>query len=105
MSKNLNFNINLFTEGENFFDILKAFIRDYKDSQWPHERERKAFAEKLFLEALKTYEEGIKADEMRLQTGLEMEQDLIILSKMKDRFDYWTNKFEEVSGKEYDKNC
>ena len=52
MSKNLHFNINLYTDGEMFLIVLKAFIRDYKDSQWPHEVERATYAQELFKKAL-----------------------------------------------------
>ncbi len=98
MSKNLEFNINLYTDGDMFFDILKAFIRDYKDSKWPHEINRAAFARGLFQAALVTFKEGIKADENRVQEGFYTEKDLEILNEMKTRLDYWKNKYEELTG-------
>lgn len=96
MSKNLEFNINLYTYGEMFFDVLKAFIRDYKDSQWPHEIERTTFAKELFKKALDTFEEGIKADENRIQEGFYTDRDLKIVKEMRARLDYWKKKYEEL---------
>ena len=98
ISKNLGFNINLYTDGEIFFDILKAFIRDYKDSQWPHEVERATFAQELFKKALDTFDEGIKVDEKRLQEGFYTERDLKIIKEMRVRYDYWKRKYEELVG-------
>lgn len=96
MSKNLGFNINLYTDGEMFFDILKAFIRDYKDSKWPHEIERAAFAKELFKKALDSFEAGIRADENRIQEGFYTERDLKIVKEMRSRLDYWQKKYEEL---------
>ncbi len=98
MSKNLEFYINLYTDGEMFFDILKAFIRDYKDSQWPHEIERSTFAKELFKKALDTFETGIKADENRIEEGFYTEKDLEILKEMKVRLGYWKKKYGELVG-------
>jgi hypothetical protein len=96
MSKNLGFNINLYTDGEMFFDILKAFIRDYKDSTWPHEIERATFARELFKKALGVFEEGIEVDGNRVQEGFYTEKDLEILKEMRVRLDYWKKKYEEL---------
>ena len=98
MSKNLEFNINLYTDCEMFFDVLKAFIRDYKDSKWPHEIERAAFAQGLFKKALSTFKEGIKADKNRIQEGFYTERDLKIVEEMRTRLDYWEKKYEELVG-------
>lgn len=98
MSKNLVFNINLYTDGEMLFNILKVFIRDYKDSKWPHEVERISFAKELFKKALDTYEEGIKADESRIQEGFYTDADMKIVKEMRGRYDYWKKKYEELVG-------
>ncbi|MCR4429808.1 MAG: hypothetical protein NUV45_02175 [Tepidanaerobacteraceae bacterium] len=97
MFKNLEFSINLYSEGEKFFDILKAFIRDSRKSQWPHERERVMFARELFRKALDTFEGGIKAAETKAEEGFHTEQDLKLIKEMRARCDYWKKKFEEVA--------
>ncbi|TYP56726.1 hypothetical protein [Thermosediminibacter litoriperuensis] len=96
MIKDLEFSINLYTEGEKFFDVLKAIIRDSKKSQWPHERERAVYAEELFKRALDTFEEAIHIAETRVEEGLHIEQDLKIIKELKAKRDYWKKKLEEV---------
>lgn len=100
MSQNLDFNINLYTDGEMLFNILKVFIRDYKNSTWPHEIERVEFAKKLLADALRAYEEGIKAKEERIQQGFYIDQDLKIVEEMKARLEYWKNKYYELVGEQ-----
>ncbi|MCG0274793.1 MAG: hypothetical protein L5655_01340 [Thermosediminibacteraceae bacterium] len=97
MIKNLEFSINLYTEGEKFFDILKAVIRDSKKSQWPHERERACYAEDLFKRALDTFDEAILIAENRVKEGLCIEHDLKLIGDLKAKRDYWKNKLEELS--------
>jgi hypothetical protein len=100
MFGNLEFSINLYTEGEKFFDMLKAVIRDSKKSQWPHEKERAVFAEQLFKKALDTFEEGIKTAESKVEEGFHTEQDLRLVKDMREKCDYWKKKlYEAVSGK------
>ncbi len=102
MIKDMDFTINLFTEeGDQFFDLLKAFIRDSKNSRWPHEIERKAFAERLFKKAIISFEDGIKATENRVGEGFRTEQDLKVLKEMKAKCEYWKKKYEQVTGTDY----
>ncbi len=102
MLEEMKFTINLFTEGDLFFDLLKTFIRDSKNSQWPHERERAAYAEQLFKNALKTYENGVLSLENRIQQGFQTEQDKKMVKRMREKYDYWKKKYDEVvNDKEY----
>jgi uncharacterized protein (UPF0305 family) len=105
MIKNLEFGINLYTDGEKFFDMLKAFIRDSRKARWPHERERAAFAEELFKKALDIFEEGVRAAETRVEEGFHTEQDLRLVKEMRAKCEYWKNKFKEVSGGKADCCC
>ncbi|HHW03709.1 MAG TPA: hypothetical protein GXX35_13050 [Thermoanaerobacterales bacterium] len=93
----LEFSINLYTEGEKFFDLLKAFIRDSQKSQWPHEKERTIFAKALFKKALDTFEEGVKAAESRVEEGFHTEEDIKLVKEMRTKCDYWKKKYEEVA--------
>ena len=97
MLNRLQFSIDLYTDGEKFFSILKAFIRDYKGSQWPHEIERKVFAQKLFEEALNTFEEGILSAEARINEGFQTERDLQMVRQMKEKCEYWKEKYRELT--------
>ncbi|SHM04751.1 hypothetical protein SAMN05660826_00062 [Caldanaerovirga acetigignens] len=97
MIKHLDFSINLYTEGEKFFDVLKAIIRDSKKSNWPHERERACYAEDLFKRALETFDEAIHFAENRVQEGLCIEHDLKLIGELKAKRDYWKKKLEELS--------
>ncbi|ADL07644.1 hypothetical protein [Thermosediminibacter oceani] len=97
MIKDLEFSINLYTEGEKFFDVLKTIIRDSKKSQWPHERERAVYAKELFKRALDTFEEAILVAENKVEEGLHIEQDLKIIKELKEKRDYWKTKLEEVA--------
>jgi len=105
MVKNIEFSINLCTEGDNFFDVLKAFIRDSKKSQWPHEKGRAEYAADLFYRALQNYEKGIIAAENKIQEGFQTEQDQLMLKKMKEKCDYWKKKYDEVVGKKTTSCC
>lgn len=96
MFEEMDFSINLFTEGDLFFDLLKAFIRDSKDSKWPHEIERNAYAKELFKKTLETYEKGITALEARIQQGFQTEQDKKMVRDIKEKYDYWQKKYDEL---------
>lgn len=96
MLEDMEFTINLFTEGDLFFDLLKAFIRDSKNSQWPHERERTAYAKQLFQNTLKTYENGVLSLENRIQQGFHTEQDKKMVKGIREKYNYWKKKYDEV---------
>ncbi|MFO7152404.1 MAG: hypothetical protein DIU66_004075 [Bacillota bacterium] len=97
MIKHLDFSINLYTEGDKFFDILKAIIRDSKKCNWPHERERARYAGELFKRALETFDEAILFAENRVQEGLCIEHDLKLIEELKAKRDYWKKKLEDLT--------
>ncbi|HHY04053.1 MAG TPA: hypothetical protein GX534_02540 [Thermoanaerobacterales bacterium] len=97
MIKSLDFNINLFEDGDKFLDLLKAFIRDYRNSSWPHERERAMFAEELFEKALSTYQEALKVAESKVQGGFQTQDDLKMIQELRQKHSYWENKLKELT--------
>jgi len=105
MFKNIELSINLYTEGEKFFNVLKAFIRDSKKSEWPHEKERAAYAKELFLRALESYEKGITLAEQRVEQGFHTQQDKEMVRKMRERHTYWTKKYKGLVGEENESCC
>ncbi|KYO67838.1 hypothetical protein [Thermovenabulum gondwanense] len=105
MLKDLEFSINLYTEGERFFDLLKVLIRDAKKSPWPHERERAIFAEGLLKKALETYEEAVKHAEEKVVSGFCTEEDKRLVKEMRRRLDYWRKKYEELSMEKVGSSC
>ncbi len=50
--------VNLYTEGDKFFDLLKAAVRDWQGG-WGHERERAAYALELYQRGFLQYEYGV----------------------------------------------
>ena len=105
MFKNIELCINLYTEGEKFFDVLKAFIRDSKKSEWPHEKERAAYARELFLRALESYEKGISLAEQKVEQGFHTQQDRAMIKQMRQRHSYWAKKYKELIGEENESCC
>ena len=93
----LDININLFRQGDQLFDILKATIREWYESPWPHEQERAKYAKELFAHSLKTYKQYLQQAHQRAQSGFFTPADRKILSQMKERYTYWENKLKELT--------
>ncbi|MGI6129374.1 MAG: hypothetical protein ACOYEO_04690 [bacterium] len=90
--------INLYRDGDKFFDILKAAIREWRQSPWPHEQERASYAEELFRHSLKIYEEYLNQAHERVASGFSTPADRKILKQMEERHTYWENKLKELTG-------
>lgn len=90
--------INLYRDGEKFFDVLKAVIREWRESPWPHEQERAAYAEELFNHSLEVYQEYLKEAHEQVASGFSTPADRKILKQMEERYTYWANKLKELTG-------
>ncbi len=91
--------INLYRDGDKFFDILKAVIREWRQSPWPHEQERASYAEELFSQSLETYKEYLNDAHEQVESGFSTPTDRKILKQMEERYAYWDNKLKELTGK------
>ncbi len=61
--------INLYRDGEKLFDLLKAVIREWLESPWPHEQERADYAQELFNESLKIYQQYLNDAHEQARSG------------------------------------
>ena len=94
----LDVNVNLYRDGERFFDLLKAVLREWHKSPWPHEKERAEYAKALFSEGLKVYQSYLTSAQERVVSGFATPEDQRILKRMEERFNYWENKLRELTG-------
>jgi len=90
--------INLYRDGEKLFDLLKAVIREWLESPWPHEQERADYAQELFNESLKIYQQYLNDAHEQARSGFFTPADRKILKQMEERYDYWENKLKELIG-------
>jgi hypothetical protein len=90
--------INLYTEGEQFFDLLKAAIRDWQNSPWEHERRRAGYATELYQRGLNILRAHLEETRARAEGGYFTEVDSKMLSKAEDRLAYWEKKLAELIG-------
>lgn len=91
--------VNLRQEGESLFDLLKAAIRQWQASPWQHERERAAYAERLYQRCLAAYAGYLEEAKARLEGGYNTEVDRRLVKEMEEKLAYWQRKLEEVGGK------
>lgn len=91
--------INLYSEGDKFFDLLKAAIRDWQKSNWGHERERAGYAQDLYERGLETLREHVAATKSRAESGFFTEQDKKIIARAEEQIAYWEKKLAELKGK------
>ncbi|MBC7341583.1 MAG: hypothetical protein H5U02_03910 [Clostridia bacterium] len=89
--------INLFTEGDEFFDLLKAAIREWREAPWTHEQDRAKFALDLYNRGLSAYREYLTKAELRAEEGYNLERDRRWLENMRSKLGYWEKKLREVS--------
>jgi len=91
--------VNLFSEGDKFFDLLKAAIRDWQKG-WAHERERAAYALDLYQRGLDTMKQHIEKVKAKVESGFFTAEDQRILSRLEERVAYWEKKLREVQGQD-----
>lgn len=90
--------INLYTEGEKFFDLLKAVIRNWQKSNWGHERERALYARELYERSLAGMREHVAAAKDKAENGYFTELDQRILARTEEQIAYWEKKLDELTG-------
>jgi tRNA A37 N6-isopentenylltransferase MiaA len=95
----LDVQVNLYRDGEKFFDLLKAVLREWHKSPWPHEQERAAYAKALFSEALAVYQNYLTRAREKVAGGYATPADQKLLQRMEERFNYWQGKFQELTEK------
>mgnify|MGYP000935940359 CR=1 FL=1 len=90
--------INLRQEGESLLDLLKAAIRQWQSSPWPHEQERVRFAVSLFRRCLAAYADSLEEARAKAETGYNLEVDRRLVKEMEEKLSYWQRKLEELTG-------
>lgn len=90
--------VNLYRDGDKFFDLLKAVIREWRESPWPHEQERAGYAEELYTQSLRIYQEYLNDAHEQVSSGFSTPADRKILRRMEERYAYWDNKLKELTG-------
>lgn len=91
--------VNLYTEGDKFFDLLKAAIRDWQGG-WGHERERAGYALELYRRSLETLRSHLEEARVRAEGGFFTEQDQRILNQTEEKLAYWEKKLAEIRKQE-----
>ncbi len=87
--------VNLYTEGDKFFDLLKAAVRDWQGG-WGHERERAAYALELYQRSLTAMRTHLEEARARAEGGFFTEQDQRFLNRTEERLAYWEKKLAEI---------
>jgi hypothetical protein len=96
--KSMDLTINLRQEGEKLLDLLKATIRQWQSSPWPHERERAQFAGQLYQRCLAAYTRHLEEAKARAEGGFNLEVDRRLVKEMEEKLAYWQRKWEELTG-------
>ncbi|BCV24328.1 MAG TPA: hypothetical protein GXX50_03975 [Firmicutes bacterium] len=94
----LDVQVNLYRDGEKFFDLLKAVLREWQKSPWPHEKERAEYAKALFSQGLTVYGNYLTRAREKVASGFATPADQKLLGRMEERFSYWQGKFQELTG-------
>ncbi|MBC7324383.1 MAG: hypothetical protein H5T99_03600 [Moorella sp. (in: Bacteria)] len=87
--------VNLYMEGDKFFDLLKAAVRDWQGG-WGHERERAAYALELYQRSLAVLRDHLEEARSRAEGGFFTDQDQRILTRTEEKLAYWEKKLEEI---------
>lgn len=95
--------VNLYAEGEKFFDLLKAAIRDWQSSPWGHERERAGYALELYRRGLDALRAHLEEARTRAEVGYFTAEDERLLSRAEGRLLYWEKKLAELTEGAVDK--
>jgi len=88
--------VNLYSEGDKFFDLLKAAVRDWQGG-WGHERARAAYALELYQRSLTTLRAHLEEVRSKAEEGFFTDQDQRILNRTQEKLDYWEKKLAEIT--------
>ncbi|NLW07904.1 MAG: hypothetical protein GX039_08045 [Clostridia bacterium] len=88
--------VNLYLEGDKFFDLLKAAIRDWQGG-WGHERERAAYALELYQRSLTILRDHLEKVRTRAEGGFFTAEDQRILDRTQEKLAYWEKKLAEIT--------
>lgn len=89
--------INLLENGDQFFDLLKAVMREWQGSPWPHERARADFARQLFIKGLDIQKEGLEKAKVRTEKGFNTLLDQRMVRELEQKMSYWEKKLDELA--------
>lgn len=87
--------VNLYAEGDKFFDLLKAAVRDWQEG-WGHERERAAYALELYQRSLEAMRAHLEEARSRAEGGFFTDQDQRFLNRTEEKLAYWEKKLAEI---------
>lgn len=88
--------VNLLSEGEQWFDLLKASIRQWQKAPWEHERARAGYALELYRRSLELYRNYLDELRGRTEGGYFTDQDRRLLQDMETMVAHWEKKLDEV---------
>lgn len=88
--------IDLHAEGDPFFDMLKAVIREWQKAPWPHERERAAYARGMYLRGMEVYRGRLQEAKERAEQGFNTLMDQKLVREMEQKLAYWEKKLAEL---------
>lgn len=88
--------VNLYLEGDKFFDLLKAAVRDWQGG-WGHERARAAYALELYQRSLVILRDHLEEVRSRAEEGFFTAQDQRMLDRTQEKLDYWEKKLAELT--------
>ena len=88
--------VNLLTEGERWFDLLKASIREWQGARWEHERERAYYALDLYRRSLDLYKTFLSQLHERAESGYNTELDRRLVNEMEIKLKHWEKKLDEI---------
>jgi len=97
--KDLMLKVHLFAEGDRFFDMLKAVVRDWQNAPWPHERERAAYAMELYQRGLSLYRQYLEEARVKAEQGFNTLLDQKLVGDMEQKLSYWEKKLSEITAK------
>ncbi len=93
---NVDLTVNLYLEGDKFFDLLKAAVRDWQTG-WGHEQARAAYALELYQRSLEILRDHLETVRSRAEKGFFTDQDQRMLDRTQEKLDYWEKKLLELT--------
>ena len=92
--------VNLLNEGKDFFDLLKATVREWQFSTWEHERKRAKFAIDLYERSLTVYRGYLDEVKTKVEQGYNTDLDRKLVADLEATLVYWEKKLTEMTGKQ-----
>jgi len=89
--------INLLENGDQFFDMLKAVVREWQGSPWTHERARADFARQLFIRGLEIHKDGLEKAKERSERGYNTLLDQQMVRELEQKKSHWEKKLNELA--------